>query len=36
MDFTQALVRGILDGGKAAYRDFLDRGIPDELLAGSA
>ena len=36
MDFTQALVRGILDGGKTAYRDFLDRGIPDELLAGSA
>lgn len=36
MDFTQALVRAIVDGGKPAYLDFLDRGIPDEMLEGTA
>lgn len=34
MDFTQSLARAILDGGKPAYREFLQRGVPDELLQG--
>lgn len=34
MDFTQQLARAILDGGKPAYREFLQRGLPDELIQG--
>lgn len=36
MDFTQHLARAILDGGKPAYREFLQRGVPDELIQGTA
>lgn len=34
MDFTQSLARAILDGGKPAYREFIQRGVPDDLLQG--
>lgn len=36
MDFTQALVRAIIDGGKPAYREFLQRALPDEIIQGPA
>jgi len=36
VDFTQSLVRAILDGGKPAYREFLSRAIPPEILQGVA
>lgn len=36
MDFTQGLVRAILEGGKPAYREYLQRGIPDEIIQGAA
>lgn len=36
MDFTQALVRAILEGGKPAYREFLARGVPADIIQGVA